>query len=267
MRVPRPGILNIPARIPNNHTKDMTSKIDVFIETIPKVLRSLQPHALVVHDLKLLYFPIPKAASTSILRYFLEHAFMKNQTIPGGLTPNNIHGYYAYPFISLRESMKLQKQGYRSFGVKRDPEKRIASCYRDKILDSKLNGQPLRSGFDRYNRLLGKRIFHTDMSYRQFVLTISKIPDFLSDEHFRSQYRFLPQRGGAILLDRLLSLENFGNEADVMCEEFGIPKFKRGKANVTLATDDAGQSPRFESEEVSEIVRNRYGKDYLLLGY
>lgn len=234
-----------------------------LMDSFRKTLRALRPQPVLCRKLKLIYYPIPKVASSSIRGYLLEHGFLDDRTDASELTMDQIHHGFDYPQITVREALALQKQGFRSFAVVREPMARLESCYRDKILDYKQKNEPLRYGFARYNRLFLRNVFSTEMSYPDFVRAVSKIPDLLSDEHFRSQSRFLPATRSRLALDRLIRLENLDEEMADMCAQFDLPAWQGKRVNSTPKSPlAAGASP-----EIIELIVNRFRSDYVLTGY
>lgn len=241
----------------------MNGFVGTFQDSLVKVIRALHPRPVVVHPLKLIYYPIPKVASSSVRGYLLEHAFLKDNGTDGKLTMEQIHHGYEYPVLSVSEAAKLVRSGYRSFAVVRDPVARLASCYRDKILEYRKAGEPLRYGFARYNRLFFREVFSTTMPYEAFVAAISRIPDVLADEHFRSQACFLPVRRGRLQLDRVVRLEGLDDEMARLCEDWQLPAWAGRRVNSTAKRSE----PAVSGRGVAGQIARRYARDFRLLGY
>lgn len=244
----------------------MYKRLKTVADNLPRLLRSLRPRPVVVHDLKVIYYPIPKAATSSVLGYFLETVFLDGARSADDMTPNQIHGF-DFPRTSLSEAVRLGRGGYISFAVVREPYSRLESCYRDKILDSRAREEPLRYGFARYNRLLGKDAFSTGMSFCEFVNAVERIPDLLADEHFRSQWRFLPCGRRGLKLDHLIRIERFDEDMGEMCARNRLPEWKNKRFNKRndLSADD--RSEVGGDPDLRRRVHNRYKQDFELLGY
>lgn len=126
---------------------------------------------------KLSYIRIPKAGSTSILSQMLK---VKNPpSARFHLTPDQID-VICEQFLT--PAFELQTD-YTFFTVVRNPFTRILSAFQD------LFHNPERFILEDY--LFGS--FHKDMSFKEFVTAISKIPDHFKDPHFRPQYQFVSE--------------------------------------------------------------------------
>ncbi len=224
-----------------------------------KVLEKLLPRPMVIHQLKLLYYPTAKIASTSIREYLIRCLSEANHT------DNSTQLLNLDSFAPLRVNMyrarKYVKLGYHSFAVTREPVARLVSCFKDKILPYH-GGQQVYSGFARYNTILGKQLFHPNMTFDEFVSLVGKIPDFLAEAHFRSQHRALPVIGNKVRIDYLHRLESLDDSMAQMCSELGLPAWQPVKSNTT-----AGRSTIHPSKKDLAIIHKRYRRDLILLGY
>ena len=80
------------------------------------------------------------------------------------------------------------------------------------------------------------------MTLHQFIKTISLIPDYLSDEHFRSQYRFVPYKGNKLGVNRIVKFENLPDELiEVLSEvdlnykdEYQVNASKKNQSHIEL---------------------------------
>lgn len=167
-----------------------------------------------IDSCKALYFFIPKVACTSLKQAFSYLIFPPNnkqayRVVEGDLPEKevidlNIHKRN-YPTISRTN---LGIYDYFKFGFVRNPIDRAFSCFKSKILST-----PERT--DKYFKrgvsttLTKFNLFKAGMSFEDFSLAISKIPDSVADVHFRSQYLSL-FNGNRLLIDfvgRFESLE------------------------------------------------------------
>lgn len=241
----------------------MNNYLGILKDSMEKAILAMRPRPVVCHELRLIYYPIPKVASSSIRGYLLKNGFLKDYEEDQGLTMERIHHGFAYPTISAKEAEELKKNGYRSFAVVRDPMARSFSCYKDKIAGYRESGQPLRYGFSRYNRLFMREVFSTDMSFEQFLCTVARIPDFIADEHFRSQACFLPIRHNSLMVDQLVQLENLDAGMVETCIEWGLPPWSERRINPTRQS----MEPQNYKAHLYGIVSKRYRRDYELTGY
>lgn len=157
-----------------------------------------EPPCIVAPRSRLLYFPIPKAGSSTIIRALAEHE---------GVAPE----WSAFEIVRPKDP-RAEFPNFTAFTVVRNPWARLASCYRDKIvgvMDGHEGGRvELYNGFQRYKQMFGFDLFWLDMEFDQFVRRVYWIPDFGADNHIRSQYRRFMRPGGFCLVDRTFQIEN-----------------------------------------------------------
>jgi hypothetical protein len=242
---------------------DMISRFKMLAENIVKSWVRRQPRPILCEELKLIYYPIPKVATSTVRRYLIENGF------PGSLkgealTHNHIQ-HFTFPRITLKEAFALQGKGYRSFAVVRNPYARITSCYLDKIAGavSAGNSGEVSAGFRRYNDLSHRKLFYETMNFKEFVNIIRRIPDFAADAHFRSQRTFLPLKRGIIDLDQLIQIERFDEQFPAFLAGIDCPKWQSARENQTKRKG----SLLSEFPETLPLIRRRYANCFHLLGY
>jgi hypothetical protein len=104
------------------------------------------------------------------------------------------------------------------------------------------------------------KTFHKDMSFADFVRAVSRIPDRLSDIHFRSQHTFFYHRG-KLMADFVGRFERISEDWDVLREKFDLP---------ALPHQNRSQHEDYRSAytpELAAIAATRYAKDIELFGY
>jgi hypothetical protein len=242
-------------------------KIQLALNNARKAYLALHPQPIVCHDLKLLYYPVPKVASTSIKNYLLNHSEIgRSAAIPrdasGNRAPSVVHSF-EYPRISTSAAEVLRLNGYLSFAIVRDPIDRIWSCYCDKITDRRNANLSMHPGFKRYNTLTGRSWFSNEMSFEAFLNAIALIPDALADEHFRSQYRFLPLHAGKVALDELIHVEELDVRFNSLLERHLIA----GKLSVRSNSAASKKPSLVLTPELRNKIERRYKRDLSLLGY
>jgi len=229
----------------------------VLWDNLKKVQRSLRPTPIVSDNYRLLYFPIPKVASSSIKLYLLRNIFLTNYPVDlDHYTEQQIHRH-TYP--TTRRFSSTRYRQYFKLVIVRDPVSRIWSCYQDKIVNDRMRERPLRAGFERYNVLFRKSIFSLNMTFDDFVEAISRIPDIISDEHFRSQSRFLPHYTALHQHDFVCTMQNLDDTMLQLSTRLGLASWEKIKNNVSSAND---QSP---SNNSRKLIRARYRQDYKLI--
>ena len=210
-----------------------------------KALGAMRPSGIICHDYRLIYYPVPKAASTSLKRYFatvLEIDFDR-QSHTGDfpiVTPSQVGPY----------------RDYTSFAIVRDPADRLYSCYQDKIGQS--TADFLFPGFYRYNKMAGRQIFHHQMSFAEFVKVVRRIPDVLADEHFRSQYRLLHDPIQGLLPKVIIKLPDLGTELPPILAAAGLPTAQLPHDNDT----ETKPKQAWKTPEIMAQIRRRYRLDY-----
>jgi hypothetical protein len=235
------------------------NNLKLLIESIGKSWVRRRPRPFICPELKLLYYVIPKAASSTVRRYLIEHGYPDRR--PDQLTHNHIQ-HFVFPRVPQPQARRLARDGYRSFAVVRNPYERIVSCYLDKIVGAGASPGP-SDGFVRYNRLLGRPLFRNDMTFLEFMRIISRIPDMASDAHFRCQRTFVPVEGGAVRLDRIIQLERFSEDFPEYVSSLGLPEWQAHRENPTKH----GGGVLARHPEAIPLIRKRYESCFRLFGY
>jgi hypothetical protein len=212
----------------------------------------------VFDDRRLVYVSIPKVACTSI-----KIALMGDAAHTGNeyLKYMNIHHD-----VNHRQERRLPKRAkdYFKFAFVRNPFDRLVSFYEDKVRRPRQhNGQYY---FDSdYNRTLIKMIFGTcfspEMKFADFAQLIARVPDWLADAHFKSQYAMLFRHGRQIP-DFIGHFETIEEDWKLFNQNYGLRP---------LATKNAN-APRdwktyYSDEAVVELVARRYHRDLVHFGY
>ena len=228
-------------------------------ENIKKTLESLHPKGIIAAKYKLIYFAIPKVASSSIKKFFIDQDVVKTY-IENKDRVDYIHEH-VFPTVKQQELYKYND--FIKFTVVRHPVDRIYSCYKDKILTRHARGLELYNGFKRYNQISKMKLFKSTMSFRDFIKSLTFIPDTFSDEHFRSQYRFLPHSKSKLHIDRLLKLEDLPEALNVLFEEVGLDFSKSYHMHPTKKLSNAIEI----DSKTKKMIEKRYYKDFRILNY
>ncbi len=216
------------------------------------------PTAIVCHRYRLLFFPIPKVATSSIRKLIAR--------LEGRSTLGNPHHDIELESVWTKDLRGFE--GYTRFTVVRNPWDRLASCYFDKIAGQTTDTdfstrQGIHEGFERYNRLLPRRLFYQSMSFLDFLRTVSKIPDWISDEHFRSQYRMLSGPDGELMTENILKFEDLPHSINSFLDAQQINVRLEDRANRTKHDDYRS----YYCKTANEIVARRYRHDIHLFSY
>ena len=212
----------------------------------------------VFNDMEMVYISIPKVACTAI-----KHALM------GGLVDDSLHSDNVMDIHTLtakyrKSSLTMKDKKFYKFAFVRNPFERLVSCYKDKVQREIQHNN--RYYFDTgYNQVLIKNLFgsqfNSSMSFADFVKLVCKIPDFLSDGHFKSQYSMLYKHGN-LVPDFVGKLENMEKDWEIIANRCHC-----GKLKTVNRTDNEDWMSCYTSENLVESVAARYKKDIDCFGY
>ncbi len=182
---------------------------------------------------KAIYFPIEKVATRSLFSVF---------------DPNNKK---VKPI--KKEFFKRYKDHFK-FTFVRNPYDRLVSCYEDKIMSDR-----------KKEDLLIKNELYKKMPFKEFVKAIYSISDIRADQHIKSQYFFVADRKGNLLVDFIGKFENLQDDYKKICKKLGIKKPKK------LPTKNKSKRKKdyreYYDKETKRLVYERYKKDFEMFGY
>jgi chondroitin 4-sulfotransferase 11 len=233
-----------------------------------KVIQKLQGYdnsqPILLEDFKAIYFQIPKVASSSLKR------LLKDEMNLGGLSPHSTR----FPVINYDKLDAGFYADYYKFCFVRNPWKRLVSCYHAKISNSQWNINETfwtkclyyvipKSSSSGYHRLTSLPVINKHMSFDEFIYAVANIPDEFANKHFRSQYTFICDPQGELLVDFIGHLESFDDDFQFVGKQIGL-KIETKKHKPTLK-----RSPfkDYYSKDTWDLVAQRYQRDIQLLGY
>lgn len=229
----------------------------VLVENLKKAWHVRYPTGILCRRFRFIFFPVPKAASSSVKKLIA-----RMDGLPSDVDP---HHAVEFPLVWGKDLHRYP--GYRTFTVVRNPWDRLVSCFKDKIrsgYDTRFGTRPgIHEGLDRYNHILGRKLFYDDMPFSEFIEVIGRIPDSLADEHFRSQYRMFSTARGTPLVERIIRFENLYDELTELFQELQIEDFDIDHLNKSVGSDYRG----YYTDDLVEAVARVYQKDIKLLGY
>ena len=204
-----------------------------------------EPNNVVIPELKLAFIIIPKCGNKSIKTMIVDQ-------MGYGDTREHLWGLkYAYLSNIPKDYLKI--------ALVRNPYGRIVSLYENKI-----NGRS-----DLKRKQLKKHGFKPNMSFRDYVYTIKDLPSDYGDAldvHLKSQYYFLTVNdqvavGKTIKHEKLPEAWHDASTACLFRCGIMLPELphlhKSGKKDVKS----------YYTDDLAEIVYNRYKKDFKLLDY
>jgi chondroitin 4-sulfotransferase 11 len=201
--------------------------------------------AVCIRQFKILYYPIPKVACSSI-----KYCFAKML----GLICNPKTVHQVLPLTKIEANWKYLYENWFSFAFVRNPWDRIVSCYLDKVADKSFYCKgSLFEGFEKYDSI------YYQMGFEEFIHAICQIPDEYSNDHFRSQHRFLPHIDELTYIGRFEKLQSdwvYINKETMINQSI----------NYTNWTNRNHYSSYYNSD-TKRMVENRYAVDISLFEY
>lgn len=198
---------------------------------------------IVLRDKKLVYLSNPKVACSSILQTLTKDVQKDNDSI------------HQYPFEKVYKVPKDMKD-YFSFTFVRNPFERLVSCYKNKY-QGDLEAGVQKMNFDYY--LFG--IFRYDRGFERFAKMVVRVPDSLSNRHFRSQYRLIHDYRGRKLVKEIGHMENIEEEFSTIRERFELGSLSHYNKTKEYSWMD------YYTLETAQLVYKRYRKDIKTFGY
>jgi hypothetical protein len=230
-----------------------------------------QTHIIAVHDRKLLFYAVPKAANTSVKAILSDHIQTTlprelRSRVPGQNTGGTLFRKDRRPLmyeagILLCKHQAAALSGYTGFAFVRNPWDRLVSCYANKLTRSQLAKDPQGRGTLRSLARAGA--LSEDMSFADFARAVASISDKKANRHFRSQYTFLVGRRGRLMPQRILKFERFEEDLRAILSEFKLEKTEVPHKKPTRR----GDYREYYDTELKELVASRYARDIELFGY
>lgn len=148
------------------------------------------------------------------------------------------------------------------FAFTRNPFDRLLSCYRDKID---------RPGVPQYMLTSAKQsgvTFYPRMPFAEFVEAVCRVPDRLTDGHFRPQHLTICDREGRVAADYVGRFENLTEDFAQVKKKIGAPELELPERNRVNPAKTITASYRASyNERLRDLVYERYEKDFDTFGY
>lgn len=204
------------------------------------------PNNIILPEYNLAFMLVPKNANTAV-KYALFRTLKKSDR---GSPHNPRH------FIYTNKMWIKGRNGWLKIAVKRNPYNRIVSCWREKVM----NDEGLHNGFKRYSGIEWKQPFH------EFLEAVWAIPDWMAEQHFRSQtYELF--HGEKQIPNLIGTVENL--KADWKKIQQRV-KAHCGLELSNLAheykTSETIPYPELTGYE-RDLIQQRYARDFRLLNY
>lgn len=220
-------------------------------------------------DLAFMYVPIAKSGNSTARRRLLALAGIDMPNDDAMRTIHQIQG----PYLSLADfsgaalRRVLNGPGMFRFTFVRNPYHRLASAYRDKILD--LNGNQTLAAF-RHNLAFPAG---EPPTFEQFARRVAASGDEGSGRHWMSQYRLT--MSDLIAFDFIGKVENFGPDFALVLERIGfssdaidgVGDLNRSRAAPAHPDGGDGGDGGLYTAEIARLVYKRYRQDFEHFGY
>jgi len=217
-------------------------------------LRGQLSDGIVLDEWEAIYVPIPKVACTSLSTLFARMISTKG----------DIPYVFEVPFKRVANRViRKDYADYYVFAFVRNPWDRLLSCFLSKIDPTEDDdGTFYRNGVE-FNFWKYGDMFHSQMSFSDFVRATTSIPDEEADIHFSSQYRHLTDRHRNLVPDFIGRFESLAGDLEELRSRMHMPKTAPPHK---MKTEHKHYS-HYYTEETRALVEGRYPEDIELFGY
>jgi chondroitin 4-sulfotransferase 11 len=154
---------------------------------------------------KLIYLVNSKVAQTAITNT----CGNKNKTEYSGIEEKNLG--------ENKDKLSKNEEDYYSFTFVRNPFERLYSCYKSKYIADKERYKKPFLDFDFY--LLG--YLKKDTGFENFVKRAMRVPHFLADRHFKSQYTLIKEES-RLKIDYIGRYESISDDFKKIQDRFNL---------------------------------------------
>lgn len=237
--------------------------------------------AIINEEYKLLYFPIGKVASTSLMHFFTTISDRDDKEEALQLLKNRYFHSYVNHNLTLVANMSRQEAyavlrdpRYFKFGFVRNPWARIASAYLDKFVVKPVIRKPLLQWefirkviHDVYKTEGSKPNYQKSITFRQFVNYLSTTKDDNElDGHWRPQTTFFE----GIELDFVGRLENLEEDFQVVLgkakiTDYALPSSNKSRSAIIKKTESSASQEKIENYYGSKHPSDLYPSELLSL--
>lgn len=226
-----------------------------------------------LHEYRALYFAIPKVANSSMkaLCADLIRANLKEDLVgelwsdkwkPRIFRNQEARRHLRRARILLASDQLGKYQAYWKFCLVRNPWDRLVSCWKQKVKDAAISSDAKPpSGV--LLSLADHGLFRRGMSFEDFARAVSEIPDREANKHFRSQYTFVTDEQGRLVVDYVGRMELMDKELDYIFHTAGIDK----QPVPHLLKTDRKPYDRYYTKATRDLVAKRFARDIDLFGY
>ncbi|MFT6392438.1 MAG: hypothetical protein ACJA14_001963 [Ilumatobacter sp.] len=214
-------------------------------------------HVHIAPDQRYAYVSNPKVGTTSIKSLLIADALGLPDPVSGPVHDRLHDPFLAFESAShFRPLESLQRNGTKFVTIVRNPFARLLSAYQSKIVGADERNEFTPRAID------GWRPGHGVPTFESFVRSVCLQTDRRADPHWR-------QQTAQVLIDVLDfdfigHLEHVDDDLPTMMQTVGVSVSGTPRRNATGATDAV--RPQY-SDELAELVFNRYRGDFQRFGY
>jgi len=198
---------------------------------------------LISHEHKLIYYMVPKAASTTVKSFIkaIDPLHMKR--------------------LSLAEARSTLYKDYFHFTFVRNPYDRLLSCYIDKVYEPQLCSPEFTNGeFNDFLNYYG-RLGYQQMSFGDFIQFVTRVPNKHCDNHFVPQHYLV----NLDLLNFIGYVENFDQDLLYLRKQVGVPDEIPQPQKMNASRHDPYQS--YYNDKLRKMVDRKYARDLEIFNY
>lgn len=233
----------------------------IGVNKLLKPFRKLEPDYyqegnILLEKYKTIYFPIAKAACTSFKKVFAGELGLAVK----GDNPEEMIHRLEFPF-ARREEFDNKYKDYFKFAVVRNPFSRLVSVYLNKVVDFENKTDYRLSPVIECLKRMGK--YKKGISFADFVKAVVDIPDEEIEGHLCSQYFYLINEKGDLIVDFVARFENLDHDLLFIKEKMNFPGLDLPHLMKTKHKDWRD----YYNEDLRRLVEERYKKDLDIFSY
>ena len=214
---------------------------------------------------RFVYLATPKVATTSILTTLMPLFDFGDSEgsvhSSGGIHSSFNHSPHQIDKANFLAGMGSKYHHYFKFTFVRNPWDRLVSCYANKITEGQAETRLKK-------RKYGDVTLRGDMTFKEFAEAVCRIPDEVSNVHWRSQHITVCDDGleKNILANFVGRFENLAEDFQFVAKEIGLDRAEL--MHLAKAKPRKGYPYRdFYDERLARMVGERYREDADLFGY
>ena len=226
---------------------------------------------IALHEYRSIYFAIPKVANSSMKAVcadlvrprlnprFVER-FWSDRWKPRIFREPKARAYLKRKAVLLTSEQLAEYDSYWKFCLVRNPWDRLVSCWKQKVCNtnsSRVDANRVAASLAGYDE------FFPGMSFERFVHAVAEIPDEHANGHFRSQYTFVTDEQGNLVVDFVGRMEAIEMDMNHVFRTIGVS----GHSVPHLLSSGKKPYAEYYNRETRELVAKRFACDISLFKY